>query len=411
MRTSLAICGALIVGYGNFAAAAEELVEFEIVGTSIPEALTGTPGDAERGRAVVIHRQRGNCLACHEIPALADQPFHGDVGPSLAGIAKRLDEGELRLLIVDPKVVNPDTIMPAFYKTEGLHRVMPKFLGQPILTAQQVEDVVAFMLTLDDEGATVTTSRIPAPEEPAMVEPAPGNPLPELISGSEFGTEETRAVQRDDFVNSGFLWVQRGEDLWTQAEGDAGKSCADCHGDAEESMKGVGATYPKYHEESGRPLTLEQRINLCRSEHMGADSWPWESDELLAMTTYVKHQSRGMPVNVRVDGPAAPFFEAGKELYYQRRGVMDMACSHCHNDNYGRHLRTNLLTQGQSNGYPTYRLNWEGVGSLHRLIGTVCYPRARATPQEPGSEDLVNLELYLAWRGNGLPVETPAVRQ
>ena len=392
-------------------AAAEDLVPYDVVDEiSIPAPLTGEPGDPARGRAVVIHRQQGNCLACHEIPALADEPFHGDVGPSLAGVAHRLDEGELRLRIVDPKAVNPDTIMPAFYKTEGLLRVMPKFAGEPILSADQVEDVVAFLLTLKDNEPTFTTERIPVPEQPVAIAAPPGSPLPELISGREFATDKTRALQADDFVNPGFLWVQQGEELWTQAEGEAGKSCADCHGAAGETMRGVGATYPKYHEEAGKLLSLEQRINLCRSEHMQAQPWPWESPELLAMTAYVKHQSRGRPVNVSVDGPAAPFFEAGKELYYQRRGVLDMACKHCHDDNYGRHLRANLLTQGQSNGFPMYALFAQGMISLHRFVGDICYSRVRATPPAPGSEDLVNLELYLAWRGSGLPVETPAVR-
>ena len=232
-----------------------------------------------------------------------------------------------------------------------------------------------------------------------------------LISGYEFATAPTRELQADNAVNPGFLWVEQGAELWQAADGKAGRSCADCHGDAEAAMRSVGASYPKFHEASGRPINLEQRINLCRSEHMQAEPWPWESDPLLAMTAYVKHHSRGMPVDVAVDGPAARFFEAGRELYYRRRGVMDMACKHCHNDHYGQHLRTNLLTQGQSNGFPMYRLGWQTFGSLHRFVGDVCYARVRATPLEPGSKELVNLELYLAWRGSGLPVETPAVRQ
>lgn len=412
MRHRLLALGALIAGLVSFGAGAAELVAYHIVDdTSIPEALTGEPGDPDRGREVVIHPQQGNCLACHEIPALANEPFHGDLGPSLAGAGTRYTEGELRLRVVDPKVVNPDSIMPAFYKTKGLHRVMPKFAGKPILTAQQVEDVVAFLLTLDDPDRTVDTARIPVPEDPAAIDPPPGSMLPELISGREFAIEETQASQADDTANPGFLWVQLGEDLWARAEGEAGRSCADCHGSAEETMRGVGATYPKYHVASGRPLSLEQRINLCRTEHMQAEPFPWESEPLLAMTAYVKLQSRGMPVDVAVDGPAAPFFEAGKELYFKRRGVMDMACKHCHNDYYGRHLRTNLLTQGQSNGFPMYRLHVPGMISLHQFVGDTCYTRVRAARLEPGSEDLVNLEIYLAWRGSGLPVEAPAVRQ
>lgn len=402
----------LITGCVGSAIAAAELVSYQVVdGVSIPRSLTGEPGDPERGRAAISHVQQGNCLACHEIPALGDEPFHGDLGPSLSGVARRYDEGEIRLRIVDPKVVNPDTIMPAFYKTEGLHRVMPKFVGEPILSAQQVEDVVAFLLTLDDEDETFTTARIPLPDQPVTIEAPPGSGLPELISGYEFATAPTRELQADNAVNPGFLWVEQGAELWQAADGDAEKSCAECHGDAEQAMKGVGASYPKYHEASGRPINLEQRINLCRSEHMQAEPWPWESDPLLAMTAYVKHHSRGMPVDIAVDGPAARFFEAGRELYYRRRGVMDMACKHCHNDHYAQHLRTNLLTQGQSNGFPMYRLGWQTFGSLHRFVGDVCYARVRATPLEPGSKELVNLELYLAWRSSGLPVETPAVRQ
>lgn len=242
------------------------------------------------------------------------------------------------------------------------------------------------------------------------VEAPEGSPLAELISGYYFRTAETRELQDDDFMNPAFIWLEQGEELWSTAEGEAGKSCADCHGDAEESMKGVGATYPKYHEASGKLINLEQRINLCRTESMQAEPWKWESDELLGMTAYVKHQSKGMPVDVSVDGPAAPFFEKGKEFYYQRRGQLDMACATCHENNYGMYIRADLLSQGQSNGFPTYRLKWQKLGSLHRRFRG-CNRQVRATPYANGSEEYVNLELYLAWRGQGLPVETPAVRQ
>jgi sulfur-oxidizing protein SoxA len=411
MRHRLTIVSALGAVFASFTVGAEELVDFEIDGTSIPDSLTGQPGDAELGRAVAINVTQGNCLACHEIPALGDQPFHGDVGPSLAGVARRYDEGQLRLRVVDPKVVNPDSIMPAFYRNQGFHNVMPKFEGKPILTAEQVEDVVAFLLTLDDAGETITIGRIPAPEQPETIEPPAGSALPELISGYEFATPQTRELQADDFVNPAFLWIDRGAELWAEVDGAAGKSCAACHDSAEETMKGVGATYPKYHEGTGRPINLEQRINLCRTEQMQAEPWAWESEPLLAMTTYVKHQSRGMPIAVAVEGPAAPFFTAGKELYYQRRGTIDMACKHCHNDNYGKHLRAQLLSQGQSNGFPAYRLFAQSVISLHRLVSEICYSRVRAVPPKPESDEYVSLELYLAWRGSGLPVETPAVRQ
>lgn len=132
------------------AAPADELVSFAVVdGHSIPKSLTGKPGDPVKGRAVAIHRKKGNCLACHEMP-IPEQPYHGQVGPNLAGVGSRLTEGEIRLRIVNPKYVNPHTIMPAFYRTEGLHRVAKKFQGKPMLTAEEVEDVVAYLMTLKE---------------------------------------------------------------------------------------------------------------------------------------------------------------------------------------------------------------------------------------------------------------------
>lgn len=145
----------LAAGFGALTifqpAVGEELVAYNIVdGSSIPEPLTATPGDPERGREVAINRREGNCLACHGMP-IPEQQFHGEVGPPLHGVANRYDVGELRLRIADPKVVNPDTMMPSFYRVEGFHRVSSQFAGKPILTAQQVEDVVAYLMTLTED--------------------------------------------------------------------------------------------------------------------------------------------------------------------------------------------------------------------------------------------------------------------
>lgn len=147
------ICGAALA-IGTMAVPAtgnaDELVNFRVVdGNSIPESLTGKAGDPEKGRATAIHRKKGNCLACHAMP-VPEQPYHGEVGPELNGVASRLTEGEIRLRIVNPKYANPDTIMPAFYRTEGLHRVAKKFQGKPMLTADEVEDIVAYLMTLKE---------------------------------------------------------------------------------------------------------------------------------------------------------------------------------------------------------------------------------------------------------------------
>ncbi len=231
----------------------------------------------------------------------------------------------------------------------------------------------------------------------------------DVVSGYKYATKDTQALQDDEMQNPGMLWTDTGEELWSEVEGEAGKSCESCHNDASESMKTAGVSYPKYKDSIGKLQNLEQRINQCRTENMKAKAWKWESNQLLSMTTYVRHQSRGLPVSVAVDGPAKPFFEAGKKFYYQRRGLLDMACKHCHEDNEGNKIRANILTQGQLNGFPTYRLKWQKIGSSHRRFRG-CNKQVRATPYKNGSDEYVNLELYVTWRGQGLGVETPAVR-
>jgi sulfur-oxidizing protein SoxX len=143
--TAAAVSLGLLLGAG---AQAEELVMFEIAGgESIDKSLTGQPGDPANGRKVAIDRKLGNCLACHVMPA-PEQPFHGDVGPDLSETGGNLSEGQIRLRIVNSKVLNPDTIMPAFYRNDGFERVLKKFQGKTMLSAQQVEDVVAYVMTL-----------------------------------------------------------------------------------------------------------------------------------------------------------------------------------------------------------------------------------------------------------------------
>ena len=119
--------------------------------TEMAKPLTTKPGDPAAGKSVFINRKLGNCLACHALKSLSDQPFHGNIGPALDGVGSRYNTAELRLRIVNPKALNPDTIMPGFFKKDGLHRVMKKFQGKTILTAQQVEDVVSFLASLKEQ--------------------------------------------------------------------------------------------------------------------------------------------------------------------------------------------------------------------------------------------------------------------
>lgn len=235
------------------------------------------------------------------------------------------------------------------------------------------------------------------------------SPFPEIISGWRFRSDETQQLQTDDFENPAMIFAEYGEELWSTVDGEAGKSCADCHGDASESMKGLRATMPKWHEGKNTLFALEDHINWSREEHQKAKPWKWESQEMLAMTAYVGLQSRGMPVNVKTDGPAAEWYEKGKELYYTRVGQLDMACSNCHENNYGNMIRADHLSQGQINGFPVYRMKWQGMGSIHRRFKG-CMDNIRATPYKRGSDEFTALELYLASRGQGLSVETPSLR-
>ncbi len=124
-----------------------QISRYEVVGDAIPASLTGTPGDAAKGRAVVANRQVGLCLLCHSGP-LPEERFQGNLAPSLAGAGSRWSEGQLRLRLTDSRRLNPDTLMPAYYRTEGLTQVAKNLQGQPLLAAQQIEDVLAYLMTL-----------------------------------------------------------------------------------------------------------------------------------------------------------------------------------------------------------------------------------------------------------------------
>jgi sulfur-oxidizing protein SoxA len=234
-------------------------------------------------------------------------------------------------------------------------------------------------------------------------------PQAERRSGSSFMTPDTQAMQNDDTANPGMLWVLDGEALWKSKIGAAGKACADCHNDARTSMKGVAARYPAFDKALGRPVNLEQRINLCRAQHQQATPLPYESHDLLALTAFVAHQSRGIAIEGQADPQLEPFIARGRELFMQREGQLNLGCTNCHDDNWDKRLAGSAITQGQPTGYPLYRLEWQSLGSLQRRLRN-CMIGTRAQPYDYGAPELVDLELYLMSRARGMPIETPAVR-
>jgi sulfur-oxidizing protein SoxA len=234
-------------------------------------------------------------------------------------------------------------------------------------------------------------------------------PSDQRRSGFTFMAPDTQAIQNDDTANPGMLWVLDGEALWKRRAGAAEKSCADCHNDAPNSMRGVAARYPAFDHVLGRPVNLEQRINLCRGRHQQATPLAWESRELLALAAFVAQQSRGMPIETAGDPQLAPFIGHGRELFMQRQGQLNLACASCHDDNWDKRLAGSAITQGHPTGYPMYRLEWQSLGSLQRRL-RACIFGIRAQPYDYGASELVDLELYLMSRARGLAIETPAVR-
>ncbi|UWQ51182.1 sulfur oxidation c-type cytochrome SoxA [Leisingera caerulea] len=233
--------------------------------------------------------------------------------------------------------------------------------------------------------------------------------LDEVMSGWHFRSDETQALQMDDFENPAMVFVDQAQEAWDTADGSEGKSCASCHGDVEESMAGVRAVYPKWNQEAGEVRTLNMQINDCRENQMGAEKWKYSGGDMAAMEALISVQSRGMPVNVAIDGPVQSTWEKGKEMYYTRTGQLELSCANCHEDNYGNMIRADHLSQGQINGFPVYRLKNTKLNTAHaRFKG--CVRDTRAETYKPGSAEFVALELYVASRGNGLSVEAPSVR-
>jgi L-cysteine S-thiosulfotransferase len=234
-------------------------------------------------------------------------------------------------------------------------------------------------------------------------------PLGERKSGHEFMGRDTRAMQDDDTANPATLSVLDGEALWKRKAGTAEKSCADCHDDDATAMKGVAARYPAFDAARGRPVDLEERINICRADQQKAPPLAFESKELLALTAFVGRQSRGMPITIAEDERTKPHIEAGRAMFYQRQGQLNLSCAQCHDDNWGQKLAGAPIPQGHATGYPLYRLEWQALGSLQRRLRN-CLFGMRAVSYPLGAAEYVDLELFLMWRARGMPVETPAVR-
>jgi len=228
-------------------------------------------------------------------------------------------------------------------------------------------------------------------------------------SSYELMSTDTKAMQDDPLLNPANFAVLDGQALWHEATGKKNVSCASCHGDAALSMKGVAASFPKLSTAGMSLLNLGGRINQCRTEHQGAVPLAPESKPLLSLSAFVATQSKGMPITVDRSASNAARLDAGERLFNLRLGQLNLSCAQCHAERPGQKLAGNLIPQAHPTAYPIYRLEWQSVGSLERRLRN-CLTGVRAEPYAFGSKELLELELFLAWRARGMPLESPGVR-
>ncbi len=236
-------------------------------------------------------------------------------------------------------------------------------------------------------------------------------------SGYHYQSAEEQALQNDSFANPGYLWVDEGRALFENTINQT--SCSSCHagsGNADSGNAGAGdwqraaTRYPAYDSSLDRVITLEQRINQCRTRYQHSPPLAWESRQLLALTAYVAHEAKGQPIALEVNAANQQSLSRGERYYHLRKGQLNLACRHCHEQNPGRMLRGDRLSEGLPTGYPAYKLEWQALGSLQRRLRD-CDIGVRAEPYDYGSETYADLELYLKVRANGLLIDTPAVRR
>jgi L-cysteine S-thiosulfotransferase len=234
-------------------------------------------------------------------------------------------------------------------------------------------------------------------------------PLHQLRSGLHFAGEDVKALQQDAGANPAQLWLEQGRQRWATAPAPDQRACANCHG-ALSQMKGVALKFPRVQAATGRLVNLDDQVQHCQSQHQNATPAAYESDALLALTMAITEASNGLPLQTALTPELQPHWQQGEELFKRRQGQLNLSCANCHDQHWGRRLFTDTLSQGQPNGYPLYRLEWQQPGSLERRLRS-CLAGIRAEVPAWGNLGLRQLSLYLMWRGQGLPVEVPAVRK
>jgi sulfur-oxidizing protein SoxA len=218
---------------------------------------------------------------------------------------------------------------------------------------------------------------------------------------------ENRMMQDDPNLNPALFWVMDGHSLWQEKAGKRNVSCASCHGDSGKKMTGVATQFPKM--QKGTLRTLEGQINQCRTSKQEASALAYESKELLALSTFVATQSKGLPIAIQETPQNRKNLQQGRHLFNERMGQLNLSCAQCHQDRAGLKLGGSFIPQGHPTAYPIYRIEWQTMGSLQRRLRN-CMSGVRAEQFEYGSLEMAQLELFLMWRARGMPLETPGVR-
>ena len=231
-----------------------------------------------------------------------------------------------------------------------------------------------------------------------MATPQPLIAKRDVRSGATFSSATIAAQQRDDDRNPGMLWVDQGRDIFA-------RDCVSCHADA----KGLATKLPKLSRD-GSVVTLEAQINFCQTERVKKSTYVLESPPLLALASFIAFSSRGVAQNVPANVTQSAAWQRAHDAFTRVQGTLDFDCRSCHDKLYGKRVRNQSISQGYGVGYPAYRVEWQTLGSLNRRLRACFFGMETVVPAAT-DPILADLELYLAWRAQGLAIEAPGVRR
>lgn len=255
--------------------------------------------------------------------------------------------------------------------------------------------------------AVLSAMLLGAPVATGQTQAWPNDPK---LSGNAFLPPGLRKLQDESATSPVAVWLDRGRALW--ADSSNGPSCQSCHA-AVETLKNSAASFPRLAAKGQSLISLEDQIMVC-SARTGRPNVKPEDDDLLALSAVLHEAARGVPIDVRPPpGQAAQWqalLDQGAQRFATRLGRMNLACVHCHEDNVGRQMRTDVVSPGHPTGFPVYRMGWQRLGSLERRL-RACYSGVQAVLPAPGATELRELELYLKVRASGMPVEGPSIRR